>query len=109
MLYKKWKERVFEPIHNEVNKKMASDDYKLLDNEKRKLFDNYLMYSSKQEVFLETISHEEYSPNNARQLEVWGTITPPPNTHITHMHVYMYTHTHNTYATYICRAILYVL
>ena len=77
MLYKKWKERVFEPIHNQVNKKMDSDDYKLLDNEKRKLFDDYLTYSSKQEIFLETVSHKEYNPNNTRQLKVWGTIAPP--------------------------------
>ena len=93
MLYKKWKERVFEPIHNELNKKMDSDDYKILDNEKRKLFDNYLTYSSKQEVFLETISHKEYNPDKCRQLKVCGTITPLPPPHtLTHTYMYMYTH-----------------
>lgn len=98
MLYKKWKERVFEPIHCELNKKMASDDYKILDNEKRKLFDNYLTYSSKQEVFLETISHKEYSPDNSRQLKVCGTITPPS----THALTCSYTHTHTHTCTCTC-------
>lgn len=94
MLYKKWKERVFEPIQNVINKKMDSDDYKLLDNEKRKLFDNYLTYSSKQEVFLETISHEEYDPNSTGQLKVWGTITSLPSPPHTQCHTYTCTCTH---------------
>ena len=71
MLFKKWNERVFEPIHEKVVRKMESKDYSMLDSEKRKLFDNYLRYTTKQDVFLDTISHDKYNPDKVTQLKVY--------------------------------------
>ena len=70
MLFKKWNERVFEPIHEKVVRKVESKDYNMLDSEKRKLFDDYLRYSTKQDVFLDTISCDKYNPDKVTQLKV---------------------------------------
>lgn len=70
MLYKKWTERVFEPIHKEVVRKMNSTDYNIHDNNKRKLFDKYLHYSTRQDVFLDTVSRDEYNPDKVTHLKV---------------------------------------
>ena len=91
MLFKKWNERVFEPIHEEVVKKMESKDYNMLDSEKRKLFDNYLQYSTKQDVFLDTISRDKYNPDKVTQLKVY--------IHTAHNMFCMITHSHNPECT----------
>ena len=70
MLYKKWKERVFEPIQNTLRKKMDSVEYKIQDDETRKLFDDYLRCTTKQEVFLDTLSLEKYNPYRTIKLKV---------------------------------------
>ena len=70
MLYKKWNERVFEPILKEIGKKMASQDYYAFSTTKRELFEKYLQYNTKQDVFLDTISHNEYNPVIAKELKV---------------------------------------
>ena len=70
MLYKKWNERVFEPIHKEIVERMASQYYHVLDNEKRELFVKYLEYSTGREVFLDTVSHDQYSPDIVEELKV---------------------------------------
>ena len=70
MLFKKWNERVFNPIQQEIRRKMQSQDYQMLDNEKRELFDKYLKYSTRQDVFLDTISREEYNPDSFKQIKV---------------------------------------
>ena len=71
MLYKKWNERVFKPIHKEIAEKMESQYYHVLDNQKRELFEKYLEYSTGREVFLDTVSYDEYSPDNVEELKVY--------------------------------------
>ena len=70
MLYKKWSERVFEPIHKAIAKKMESQYYHVLDKDKRDLFEKYLEYSTRRDIFLDTVSHDEYSPDIVEELKV---------------------------------------
>ena len=62
ILYRKWYERVFLPVQTKLASQMASEDFQSMDKEKRALFDHYLSYRSKKQVFLDTISPEEYNP-----------------------------------------------
>lgn len=62
ILYKKWCERVFVPVQTKLSEKMASNDFHLKGSEKRALFDQYLCYRNKKQVFLDTFNSEEYHP-----------------------------------------------
>ncbi|KXJ26157.1 protein FAM228B [Exaiptasia diaphana] len=63
LLHKKWSERVFTPIKDQIDKEMNSQNYKNLEKRKRNLYNNYLDYSNKKGVvFLDVISPEEYDP-----------------------------------------------
>ena len=46
MLYKKWSKRVFVPLRRKLASVMGRE-YKMVDNQKRKLFDQYLEYRNK--------------------------------------------------------------
>ena len=60
MLYKKWKERVFDPIHDKLSTHMDLS-YPQLDSRKRALFTEYLAYRAKHTVFLDTMN-KDYNP-----------------------------------------------
>lgn len=95
MLYKQWNERVFEPIHKELRKVMDSNDYKILENKKRELFDNYLSYSMTKDVFLDTVSRDEYNPDKFKQLKVRED-TSLSHTCCIHAHTYIPGHHQST-------------
>ena len=61
MLYKKWKERVFNPIQRQLNTHMDLS-YSVLDGKKRELFSEYLAYTNKHPVFLDTMNKDKYDP-----------------------------------------------
>lgn len=61
MLYKKWKERVFNPIHTRLSTHMDLS-YPMLDSWKRELFSKYLAHTNKHCAFLDTMNKDEYDP-----------------------------------------------
>eukprot|EP00731_Ephydatia_muelleri_P031857 Em0023g364a len=61
MLYKKWKERVFNPIQRQLSTHMDLS-YSVLDGKKRELFSEYLAYRNKHPVFLDTMNKDKYDP-----------------------------------------------
>ncbi|XP_065837438.1 protein FAM228B-like [Oscarella lobularis] len=61
-LYKKWKERVFDPVYAQVSSCMERE-YGWFEMEKRHLFEKYLDYrNAKGFIFLDTYSEDEYNP-----------------------------------------------
>lgn len=73
ILYKNWCERVFLPVQAKLASQIASDEYHTFGIEKRCLFDQYLSYRNKKQVFLDTIIPNEYNPlqiGKSRSLQV---------------------------------------
>ncbi len=62
ILYRKWCERVFVPIQTKLAAQIASVDFHFKGSEKRSLFDQYLCYRNKKEVFLDTLNSEDPTP-----------------------------------------------
>ncbi|XP_033100450.1 protein FAM228B-like [Anneissia japonica] len=62
VLYKKWQERVSEPIE-EQKQNAVKVGYAEVDSRKRKLFEEYLAHTNKKgHVFLDTFDQREYDP-----------------------------------------------
>lgn len=80
LLFHKWSERVFNPIHTHLLSKMDGPAYREMDRCKRKLFDRYLSYRNNKNVFLDTISPEEYDPllSNSNTLMVRTGVLDDP-------------------------------
>ena len=102
MLYHKWTERVFSPLHQQLAQSMDSQQWRALDRAKSNLFQKYLEYRNRkvemrkllsllhpppflplsflpsQAVFLDTVSAEEYDPLSLRQRSFNLTVSPPP-------------------------------
>lgn len=111
MLYKRWKERVFNPIQRQLNTHMDLS-YSVLDGKKRELFSEYLSYGNKHPVFLDTMNKDEYDPlcwsqdkditkvrkntnlTNSVQIATHTRMRTHMHTHMhdTHMHTHMQTH-----------------
>ena len=78
VLYRKWCERVFDPVQDKLSSQLTSQAYHSLDEARRELFDQYLNYRNRQHVFLDTISPEEYDPmEQGRALKVCMYYHPP--------------------------------
>ncbi|XP_065057859.1 protein FAM228B-like [Rhopilema esculentum] len=63
LLMKDWTENVYNPLKASIDKEMESKNYRRLDKGKRKIYKDYLAYSNRKgNVFLDTMSYEEYDP-----------------------------------------------
>ncbi|EDO38688.1 predicted protein, partial [Nematostella vectensis] len=63
LLHKKWSERVYFPVKEQIDQEMNGPNYKNLDKRKRTIYKHYLDYSNnKGVVFLDVMSPEEYDP-----------------------------------------------
>jgi hypothetical protein len=62
MLYSKWSQQVFSPLHTSLLSVMESPAIKYTDVQRRNLFDRYITLKNNKDVFLNTINITEYNP-----------------------------------------------